>query len=101
LDPLGLLFAIFTDGHAQDAPQDRRSRYGCKEAHRSNPLRHSLTVLVAEVPVNAHGEGAAVLVSQPAGKGGDVDSTLYASRRKPVPQVMVAEVLDGDADLRQ
>ena len=41
-------------------------------------LGHGLGVVVAEVAVDAHGEGAAVFVTQPTADGGDVDAGFDA-----------------------
>ena len=51
--------------------------------------------MVAEVAVDAHGEGAAVFVAQPAADGGDVDAGFDAGGGKEMPKVVVGDAVDA------
>lgn len=50
-------------------------------------------MLVPQVAVHLHRQGAAVLVPQPSAHGGDIDPGFDAARSEKVPQIVV-----GNAD---
>ena len=54
-------------------------------------------MFVAQVAVDPHRKGAAVLVPEPTGDGGDIHAAFNASSGKQVPQIVVSQA--GDAVL--
>jgi hypothetical protein len=54
----------------------------------TDALSHFLRVLVTDVPVELHGEDSPVLVTEPSGDGGEIDSPLDAVSREKMAEVV-------------
>lgn len=59
---------------------------------KQHPIEHRKAVLLAQVAINPHRKGAAVLVAEPSADGRDVHAGLDASGGEEVPEVVVGEV---------
>ena len=53
-------------------------------------------MILAQVAVGLHREGAAVAVAKPAGNGGNIDAALDAPCREQVAQIVVGKGSDAD-----
>ncbi len=66
-------------------------RIACWESCKADPLCLGDAVLSAQVAVGFHRQRAAVLVSDPAGDGRDINATLNAGSGEQMPQIVMGD----------
>ncbi len=76
-------------------PLVNETLYLARRALELHFLRHFLTVLVAQVPVDSHCQRTTILVPQPAGNGRNVHAARNAPGCEEVAEIMVTESMDA------
>ena len=71
-----------------DGASVERSLIPSLETHFFN---HRVTVFLAQVPINAHGQSASVLMAKPSAHRRDVHARLNAGRGEEVPEIVMGK----------